>query len=216
MKRSGHHAVINWLMQQSGEGTFYNDSAKKALRRPPDSAGVTYGEPAWTAYNFEDWPAQRMGRLSDKPWLRGGKVVLIMRDVYNMLASSMRRNRATKGKFTHYQDYKTRVNKWTKHARASEHYYTILYNRWFRDREYREQICNDLGEPFTDEGLDQIGTWGGGSSFSGRDFDGMAQYMDVLKRWEQFREDPEFWDALTPASHELNHKLFGFRLSPEL
>lgn len=61
----------------------------------------------------------------------------------------------------------------------------ILYDQWFGDRRYRRNISKQLGLTFSDAGLNQILPVGYGSSFDKRKFDGRAQQMDVLNRWQR-------------------------------
>lgn len=61
---------------------------------------------------------------------------------------------------------------------------TVNYNRWFIDRDYRQSISKQLGLLFSDCGLNQVTDYGGGSNFDGTSFDGNAQLMNVLNRWE--------------------------------
>ena len=62
---------------------------------------------------------------------------------------------------------------------------TILYNRWFSEKQYRDKIAHSLGFLNRDIGMNDISKYGRGSSFDLREkFHGNAASMDVLNRWK--------------------------------
>ncbi|MDY7004752.1 MAG: hypothetical protein SWX82_12550 [Cyanobacteriota bacterium] len=68
----------------------------------------------------------------------------------------------------------------------------INYNQWFADVEYRRQIADKLQMEFSDTGIDKVTSFGGGSSFEGKQFDGKATSMDVLNRWQKVADNPRY------------------------
>jgi hypothetical protein len=109
---------------------------------------------------------------------------------------------------------------WVENAQAiqdsSENGVTgMLYDKWFTDRAYRDEIAHQVGFTNTDAGLDYVPDPGsGGSSFDGTAFQDRAQEMKVLDRSRMFNEDEERRDLyvplVTPQVIELNQELFGF------
>jgi hypothetical protein len=74
--------------------------------------------------------------------------------------------------------------------------YVILYDKWFMDEAYRRQVTDDLNARwglrlvYNEDALNTVVNcekWG--SSFDGHAFQGKAQEMNVLRRYEQFGLD---------------------------
>ena len=63
--------------------------------------------------------------------------------------------------------------------------YFMIFDKWFIDIEYRKKISSDLGLEFTDINKKKVAIAGDGSSFDKMKFDGEAQKMDVLNRYNQ-------------------------------
>ena len=60
-----------------------------------------------------------------------------------------------------------------------------------------------------DRGIDEVSSDGGGSSFSGQDFQNRASDMPVLHCWRQFVDDPEYVAAFDEETVELSRRIFG-------
>src|SRR5690606_28379696 len=79
----------------------------------------------------------------------------------------------------------------------------VNYNRWFIDRAYRQSIIHNLGlGELDDAAIDYVPQEGGGSSFNGFKFQGNGRQMDVLGRWKNYADKPEYtrwlrWPGLT-------------------
>ena len=74
----------------------------------------------------------------------------------------------------------------------SDRYYHINYNKWNRDKEYRSQICSDLGLTFTDAAKNQLSIFGGGSSFDSMQYIKNAEQMRVEERYKEVEINPIF------------------------
>lgn len=61
----------------------------------------------------------------------------------------------------------------------------IIFDEWFSNKIYRENISFRLGLPFSDDGLNIVSKFGNGSSFDILKYNGNAQEMKVLDRWKQ-------------------------------
>ena len=85
----------------------------------------------------------------------------------------------------------------------------ISFNAWFADEAYRRQIAESFGFSFSDRGRDEVSGDGGGSSFSGQEFQDRARDMDVLSRWRHFVNDPIYRSALDDETIELSNRIFG-------
>lgn len=128
--------------------------------------------------------------------------LLVVRDPFNLLASVIRDCGGEIGKWK----YAGICSMWKQYAREAlnetsllEHKICILYDRWFADRQYRDQLAGRFGLTNTDMGLLAVPPNGRGSSFDGLRFDGNAQEMAVLVRWREFAHDPHFWSLFADA-----------------
>ena len=65
----------------------------------------------------------------------------------------------------------------------------INYNQQVSDRDYRQQISQQLELDFCNAGFNVVKNYGGGSSFDGTKFHDNAKSMDVLNRWQEFVDD---------------------------
>ncbi|MDJ0556305.1 MAG: hypothetical protein QNJ68_18080, partial [Microcoleaceae cyanobacterium MO_207.B10] len=87
----------------------------------------------------------------------------------------------------------------------------INYNQWFPDVEYRQEIASEkLQIEFSDAGIDKVTSFGGGSSFKGKQFDGNTTSIDVLNRWQKFADDPQYRELFNnPEISEYSERIFG-------
>jgi hypothetical protein len=171
-------------------------------------------------YSYEDWGlsdigCQRFEKYHDLYLGRSRQRfdVLIMRDPFNLLASRLKNN---------YREVKKRgcsvIDLWLESAREfldETHYLPhnrlcINYPRWFQDKPYRQSIAQYLGLPFTDAGINSVTSFGGGSSFDGKEMDGQASRMDVNNRWRQFAENDEYRNLFqNQALWHYSGRIFG-------
>lgn len=87
---------------------------------------------------------------------------------------------------------------------------TINYNRWVTRSEYRASLCDLLAVPLREPLWEEVPHYGFGSSFDGKKFDRRASEMQVNRRWEYFREDPEFLTLVgDPDLWALSEQIFG-------
>ena len=143
---------------------------------------------------------------------RERKTVLVLRDAFNTFASvkrSKRRMRARLDGFYrhHWKDYAREFLGETRFLPADT--IKISYNRWFQDEDYRRELAAAFGFTFSDRGMDEISKDGGGSSFTGREFENRARHMDVLGRWRTFADDEKYLAAFDEETVELSNRIFG-------
>lgn len=171
------------------------------------------------AYSFEDYELAEVvnNRFADRHDLYFGKSqkkydVLILRDPYNLMASRLK-----SGKVSVRPTNKTATDLWIAYAKEflgetqilTNEKVCISYNHWFSDPAYRKVIAQQLQLEFSDAGVDNVATQGGGSSFDGQNLDGKATSMDVLNRWRQFADDPAFQSALSEEAIAYSKQIFG-------
>lgn len=224
-QRSGHHAILMWLYSQLPGATEYHNSCtlpefeRGEIVRMGNARDhiITYGDgPVRNrVYSFESYTFDEMAGVTRSPLMADGdaRYVLVLRDVYNMLASSIKST--VTGDITGRLE--DRVARWKTHARnfgANDTWTRVNYNRWTADAAYRKELCDSLGIQFTDAGRSTVSPQGGGSSFDRRSCDGNAEDMDVLNRWQHYITDAEFLRMTAdPEIAELNKRIFGFDLN---
>jgi len=199
-KRSGHHAVMNWLAEQfPGTPFFLNNcrvgespftETRKSLERAGrDRDAEPYrreedgrlSRKELLLYNFEDCdlrqvfsPAEKARRASALGPSRTRYNILVVRDHYNLFASRIKRVRL--GSDVPRENLKKALvarNLYVQHAREcldetryiDEHRVVILFNRWFRDQDYRRDISAQLHGTYREDTLDHVAVHGEGSSF---------------------------------------------------
>ena len=170
--------------------------------------------------NLENFP---LDRVPSEPLLTGGAAsiigesrrrinVLILRDAFNTFASvkkGKRRMRARLHRFytPHWKVYAREFLGET--AFLGPDTIMISYNRWFSDRDYRQEIAGRFGWTSHEESLDEVTGDGGGSSFTGQNYQSRARDMDVTGRWRHFADDPDYLAALDDETIQLSNRIFG-------
>ena len=190
MKRSGNHAIINWIM--SGGNFYFINNVAPVARELENSGSYTFPvntddlmrkhsfrkvvrtglKPASTIFSFEDWPISE--KLLDRQ--ASFKNILILRNAENLFAS-----RIKKAFQVDHIPYPNRYNNvmkrsisiWEEHAAEFLSDTTFLNNctciyfdRWLTDNNYRRKLANSLG--ITNSNIpDTRSKEGGYSSFDG-------------------------------------------------
>lgn len=165
----------------------------------------------------------RLQRVAREPLLSGraerliGRsrermTVLVLRDAFNTFASVRRgkpRMRARLQRFyaTEWKSYAREFLGETSHLPNDT--IKVNFNAWFSDPDYRRRMAETLNLDHSDRGLGDVAADGGGSSFSGRDYDQRAQDMKVLERWRQLVDDPVYLAAFDEETVELSNRIFG-------
>jgi hypothetical protein len=234
LQRSGGHAVANWICRQLDDAHHYlNDVCNPrtlelwSLRRPR-----IHAETEWLVYSVEDLPLEelpislgRAGRYVPIGKDQSPVTILVLRDIRNFLAS-----RHAYGT-THGGCHLGNVNRsvltaWKQYA--SVYGYNMLgcgrkvgldlvpvgFNQWATSRQYRQLLWAALSAPadglpgdFTDAGIDDVVSWGCGSSFDALLYDGRAQDMDVLRRYRHIPD--EILGLIDEQATELCQAIFG-------
>lgn len=220
MKRSGHHALINWIIKQHGNIKQINNAAlgwehrqfigpeRDHGRNPTDVIinieDFDIGD--WSAYDFPSFPIIRKARKLYP--------IIFIRDFRNWLASCLKRldsdifEHTDVARFldeSYYNDRKDwkpgRITLWNRQLTTAIRSgfpvepldpIPVSYNQWFMHPEYRKSLANMLDIPFSDAGIHDVPAYGHGSSFEGVEKDGKADEMDVLSRWKLMEEDEGF------------------------
>ncbi len=236
LMRSGHHAIIEWI-QAHFDGPQYELNDALAFQypfrtdwyeshSPPKSSSVL------ATVNFEDVDIRRCREtpLIDLKLLGRVKCcrhVLVLRDPLNLLASKLRFMRTRPwwhaDQERRNQSVEDILSLWVHMARefSGETDYLgpscirISFNQWFLSQPYRDAVARDIGFVNQDHGVDRVSRRGDGSSFDYQKFDGRAQNMGVLNRWQSLVDDAEFRLIFQRADVlHYSELLFGPLLNP--
>lgn len=225
MMRSGLHCVMAWIASQwnDGEISHYvlNDLIYLAGNVQTEASildPAPFAEHQLCLANIEDLPfdeaSARIETLIAATELRPGKIVLLIRDPFNLFASRiMCRDKSINFKAGHHT--RQAVAFWLEHAitacAAEALDVDVLnYNTWVQSPAYRKQWTEEvLQVPFTDSGINYIPSNGGGSSFDGLNFQHKANKMDLFNRWKTI---PEIWyqENFPRDVFEKSRELFDF------
>lgn len=208
MKRSGNHAIINWLLPHA-RFRFFNDIIQiEPVLRGDVEIPAPQRYSAWlqsrTSFGrrFVPQPLRPTvlasiedHQLSVQPFYNypeGTRVLLLLRDPANMFASRIR-----KAFLIDHPSYPRNVDEsmsrlialWKSYAREYLGETSLLpnkvcvyFNAWFVNTQYRKELSKRLGLIFTDEGYSRVSWRGGGSSFDGVEYDGNTSNLKVLDR----------------------------------
>ena len=197
-ERSGGHAIINWLIKNSPYSpvTFYNNCSfiNGQWHPSPKQAHIYKGEDDPFECELGNEPSTEMkvysfeGRKVD--FTNGDQNILIVREPRNWLASVMKNK--YKPKYHSYIDDLINIYEFNLSHAHRYGYEILVYDRWFADENYRRNMFSKffLQTPLKDVATNKISSWGGGSSFSGKEYQGAAQKMNVLKRDKELKKSP--------------------------
>jgi hypothetical protein len=224
MRRSGHHAVLNWILRQvRGPGLFLNDCrldaegnvAGNRFSRTVNPAGDPAANTADTAANdlllcnFEDLGVDELDALLRRArGRRSERVVhvLVVRDPFNWVASRLKAEPGL--------ELAGLLARWKGHVRECLGRTRILpglvpvdFRRWVSDAGYRRTLATALGLDFDDRGFREV-ELPGLSSFDTERV--LEDNQVVLERWRGFRDDAAWRAALDGEVIELAEAFFGF------
>lgn len=215
LRRSGNHAVIDWLLAHySCDKYHYNNVMLKpngdceTTREHIDFIVGNSRDLSYKIASFEDIP---LGYAKDH-LIPAENQILILRDPFNTFASRLQKVRTASDEGNHKlanQVNKNVITMWKQYAKEFITEDGILnpvcinFNEWVVDKSYRMALSEKLGIPFTDSGYGSKRGWkySGGSSFQGD--------LQVLDRWRNFENDPEYLTFFDEELVEISRILFG-------
>jgi len=237
MRRSGQHAIANWIIRQTrGSAWYINDinpnQSIDDLNNPRSQPGQWYtdGFEQETrtstfsdnlVYNHEDWKVSDIQTVNTicqhDQYIGTSNIrydVLVLRDPCNLFASRyyFRSGMPQDAQRWQWND----VDLWKSHAREflgktshlENRKVVISFNQWVEDPAYRAALAGMLGLEFTDRGVNDV--WHIGSTFDVKRFDGQANRMDTSGRWKHAARLPEFLDIFRDNEViELSQEIFG-------
>lgn len=195
--RGGNHGVIRWLAGCVNEQTiFYNNvnvTAEKQYKKFYSDKPV-----GCEIRSYENV-------LPEECIKQEKQCLIILRDPFNWLASYLAH------KDFHYSIMHVYFM-FADHILSAHNNTFINYNEWFRNKKYRKKLAEGLGLSFSDRMLNSVSPFGGGSSFTGTEYDGKAQKMAVLERWRVYAKDEKYQHYLKeyPRLTKIGEEIFNF------
>ncbi len=207
IKRSGNHAIINWILRQCpGPSIHFNDVKPEHPFDPTKTtAKKIKTEYCTVVYSLEDRLLQTVSSKNVYPQrlnsiaVRERLDLLILRDPYNSLASRYKRSKVSATKSI-YAIGLSIPELWVSYAREylgessflGRHKIVVNYNRWCQSKSYRKELASTIGLDFTDDGYNEVPHYGQGSSFDKELLNHRANKMNTLDRWQVYQHDPEY------------------------
>lgn len=221
LRRSGNHAILEWLIQNIGGPENRNIIKPKRViqcgRTVYMNEANTYPsidavklDYAFCKIAFENVIVSYEDVPTDYTLFntQGTQQIVILRDIFNLFASRYKRAQKFPGN-KHMQNNVMRIDEkavevWKQHANSNA--LIIIFEKWIESKEYRDSICEQLG--ITNHDItDTMTEFGDGSSFTGQE----KPTIDELKsRAKMVKLPQEIIDRLNqPDIKELRKKL-GF------
>jgi len=228
LQRNGNHAIINWIIQQSGSNVlFFNDVEPEnpfdESRLMGDKNNLSASNFDRVIYSYEDrllnlithknyYPQKNMYNVNADKRID----LLILRNPFNSFASRMK-HQAVSSQLSTYISGLSLPQLWITYANeylGKSHYLknlvTLNYDLWCCSVDYRKQIAGKLNIEFTDKGFKDITSFGQGSSFDSTKFDKKSTEMATDQRWKSFANDKKFTELFRDKMViRLTRKIFG-------
>lgn len=225
-KRSGHHAVIEWIAEHTGQ-KMWNDcfrgwENKELMPRWKNdgTTPITEGIVSIEDFDPEDWDKYNFKSF---PFVQSAKVVTVIRNPLNWLASSYAKKNHPKSwhRIECYEnlnkgfvnlrgdkkpsriDLFARLLKWG--LKNFNKHVSVSFDLWFESKIYREILTRDLGFDFSEKADQRKQFPAVNSSFDGMSKKGIAEKLEVTDRHKVFKDDPEY----NKLFHVLVEKLRG-------
>lgn len=109
--------------------------------------------------------------------------VILLRDIKNHIASLMKMYGNSLGSHI-INDILSRYKEALNETNYLENRVVVLFDLWFLSKDYRKDMCKKLGLDFYDYGLNEVTSFGNGSSFDSQNYNGNAQSMKVRERYK--------------------------------
>lgn len=214
MRRSGNHAIIEWLIDAVAAAYGPNSSvhlndiplgvngyrSRHQFPAPIDTPEYTHQmgirrrrhfDPiTLLVRSYEDYTAEEFAVKEPQKFYgqsENSYDVVIIRDPFNLFAS-----RIKSGK-TETQSGISPIDLYLNHFHAQQsnpNLISIFYNRWLLDQDYRDDVLTTIGLPKGHKVTLTSSPRGGGSSFVGAKKD--LDLQELVRRWQKMDGDSYF------------------------
>lgn len=230
LRRSGNHAVINWLVEgwsETGKVTHFNSVAGFRLPEREPAAmrtRINDAQPTAVIMSYEDVSFERRHSLEHYREFRSSaqKDILLLRSFPNMMASRIQRvanlEREGISRSINRLGWVAVRDLWRENALNmlaldGSQEVGVRYDEWFVSRAYRDEMARSLGFINSDAGINDVPANAQGSSYDRTSYHGRGQEMNVLHRWRSMVADKSslnlYRSLVTEEIIDLNRRLFG-------
>lgn len=232
IKRSGNHAILNWLYKMIPNYIHLNNLRinslnvkhyKKHLTNKDEfKSNEIYSDNSWIPFtknhnliiSLENQDLNIVKTRINK-FVNQSKVdheiILLIRSPHNNMASVWKIFSRQKYKDTLDSTMDKHIKLWFDYAEEAIHNKlfgsckVVLYDRWFMDQQYRSNIANNFDLQFDDSNFEVIYRHGS-SSFDGYKYQNNASKMDVLNRFDALSRDTDFLTKIGQHKEIMNIK----------
>lgn len=221
--RSGHHAIIFWMINNLGGFDesyndvffinkktglyFYNNVSVRTLEHLQKFYDMNFcyaTEYNWMIKNYED---ELFESNVDN--------IVIVRDFLNLLCSRYKKwgNELGWSKKYCITNLNVLINHWKQHAVQYDTSNFISYNKWTKDKEYRNKIGIRLGAENLVDNTDYVPNFADGSSFVGLKKE--INHTAYEQRYKQIKLPNSFLDIILNDSEllQLNKTIFDISIT---
>jgi hypothetical protein len=202
LRRSGNHAIANWIMSHYPAGCYLNDTYNK-IRTKSDWLPCYRNNCKQT--DLENHPniiiigiENRLDKRIHKTYLQYLKSyyklqydineleILLIRNIANLVASHLK----AWGEETYHEKIS---DEWKNHFDfcINNNIQQIVYDKWL-DISYRNSIASTIGFINNDLGIEQIPHYGGGSSFK----DKKVNRDNLKNRWKTMLNNDRYLNIM--------------------
>lgn len=223
LRRSGNHAVLNWMFRNLPEGDYvlfnncsYNRSPLLSYNQIESSdrrlGKRKQGSPAQLRFmervegeaamfvSYEKYPFSVIdGDDAPEGFGEGDfdRTVLLDRSYLSWLASIMKllikltqdELRGTRLLWREVEYYRASLASLAAGITDKPGRVRISYDAWVLDEDYRRTKLDELGLPLKDNGLGEVASYGGGSSFDGH---AKVEAQTLTERWRGMQDDEAY------------------------
>lgn len=226
LRRSGHHAIINWAINHFHDSFFLNNYWYKwNYRNIIDKNNLCYFLENFISkskktknffFNIEDICITEYNNIQKFLPLPNLKIFSIIRNPFNLIASRLKYEFVYE-KLNDIKKIKNTLSIWKKYAMnyLQGDKNCFIYDNWFLSKNYRDEIAKNIGFENNDFALNKILNIARGSSFDFVNYDNKAQKMNVLKRYEFYEKNEKFISLFDNEIFELSNKIFDRKNIPK-
>lgn len=216
IRRSGNHAVANWIMSHFNNGCYINDANKKVREQSNklpchDNNCINvnlYENPEITIIGIENKVDRHIHKIyleklkSDYQYqnLQTYEFCLI-RNCANLIASHLK----AWGDQSYHEKIPDHWKQYIDFYTSNNEINLLIYDRWL-DNDYRNKIANIIKFNNQDLGIEQIPWYGGGSSFNEK----VINKYNLKNRWKSMINNERFIKIIKNFMYWKEHaNIFG-------
>lgn len=194
LTRSGGHAIAFWVAEHFETWAVFNNMRK---HKPANIEKTPTTKVDTVVYTYENYAISRQMPVDlrytfcDHIIMERTIDITILRDPLNWAASHLHSNLLAGAP----EDRNIDLDKYIDYHQN----YNLNYNKWFSESSYRKEMEKKFELPEIGLINQKVRQYGGGSSFDKQAYDGKASEMQVLNRWQKYRNYKQIQQILNNA-----------------